>query len=96
MRSGKPRLGITMGDPAGVGPEIIVMALEDEAMHHACQPLVIGDAATMAAAVEIVGSQQRVQAVRSPDEAQYQPGVISVLDLQNVDLDRLVRGQVDP
>ncbi len=96
MGERKPVLAITMGDPAGVGPEIIVMALAEPEVRQACFPLVVGDAATMAAAVEIVGSPQRVQAVEAPEEARDEPGVIPVLDLGNVDLGRLVRGRVDP
>ncbi|MGQ9584745.1 MAG: 4-hydroxythreonine-4-phosphate dehydrogenase PdxA [Anaerolineae bacterium] len=85
-----------MGDPAGVGPEITVMALADEAVQKSCRPLVIGDAATMRAAVEIVGFEQEVVAVQDPSQARFAPGSIEVLDLANVDLPRLNRGQVDP
>jgi len=91
-----PVLGITMGDPAGVGPEIIVKALWREDVQGACRPLVIGDAATMEAAVEIVGGQQKVVAVQDPGEARFGVEVIEVLDLGNVDLGRLTRGTVDP
>jgi len=42
----RPRIGITMGDPAGIGPEIIVKALSSEAVRELCRPVVLG---TMAA-----------------------------------------------
>ncbi|MGQ9458217.1 MAG: 4-hydroxythreonine-4-phosphate dehydrogenase PdxA [Anaerolineae bacterium] len=96
MGERKPILGITMGDPAGVGPEIIVMALAEREVREACRALVVGDAATMAAAAEIVGSPLRVRAVQAPAEVRDEPEVIHVLDLGNVDLGRLVRGRVDP
>ncbi len=91
---GKLVLGITMGDPAGVGPEIIVMALAKQEVRGLCNPVVIGDAATMAAAVEIVGSSDRVVALEAVGQARFEPGAIEVLDLANVD--RLHRGRVDP
>ena len=40
-------LGITMGDPAGVGPEITVKALQDPKVYESCKPLVVGDAAIL-------------------------------------------------
>jgi 4-phospho-D-threonate 3-dehydrogenase / 4-phospho-D-erythronate 3-dehydrogenase len=51
----RPILAITMGDPAGVGPEIAVRALYDPATYRICRPLVIGDGSVMKAAVEGIG-----------------------------------------
>lgn len=48
--SKKPILGITMGDPASIGPEITVKALSDPAIYEKCSPIIIGDAAVMEAA----------------------------------------------
>ena len=55
--SKKPILGITMGDPASIGPEITVKALSDPAIYEKCSPIIIGDAAVMEAAVGIVGKK---------------------------------------
>ena len=57
--SKKPILGITMGDPASIGPEITVKALSDPAIYEKCSPIIIGDAAVMEAAVGIVGKMSR-------------------------------------
>jgi 4-hydroxythreonine-4-phosphate dehydrogenase len=92
----KPTLGLTMGDPAGAGPEIVIMALSRREIGELCNPLVIGDAATMEAAVEITGLRSTVRRIAEPKEAASAPGTVDVLDLRNVDLDRLVRGRVDP
>jgi len=92
----KPILGVTMGDPAGAGPEIVVMALSRREIRALCAPLVIGDAATMKAAVEITGVPSAIRVIGKPEEAAFKEGVIEVLDLKNVDVDRLVRGRVDP
>lgn len=93
---GTPILGVTMGDPTGAGPEIVAMALSRREIRELCAPLVIGDAATMEAAVEITGLPNEVRVVGKPEEAGFEEGVIEVLDLKNVDLKRLVRGRVDP
>lgn len=88
----KPVLAITMGDPAGVGPEVIVKALEHDQVWQACRPVVIGDARWMIEAAHIVGTKRAVQAVTSILDAGAHNSM-DVLDLANVPKD-FVRGQV--
>jgi 4-phospho-D-threonate 3-dehydrogenase / 4-phospho-D-erythronate 3-dehydrogenase len=95
-KNDRPILGITMGDPAGSGPEIVVKALALEEMYQISRPLVVGDAACMKEAADIVGWSGQVRPIREVAEAQFNFGVIDVVDLHNVDLKTLVRGRVDP
>lgn len=95
MDGRKPVLGITMGDAAGVGPEITVMTLSREDVRQICNPVVIGDAGTMKEAARIVGSSHTIAALKSVEAAQFPNGVIEVLDLENIDLTKLTRGTVD-
>ena len=91
----KPVIGITMGDPASIGPEITVKALSLEEIYHKCRPLVIGDANVMEAAVRIVGKDGiKIHPVHSVDEALFEPGTIDVYDMGLVDMDQLERGKV--
>lgn len=60
MSNTKPRIVITMGDPSGVGPEIIAAALADPSIRRICRPLVIGDAGAMARGIAIAGTDLRV------------------------------------
>lgn len=92
----KPILGITMGDPASVGPEITVKALVNTEIYDRCRPLVIGDAEVMKKAVEIVGRQGQVEihSVKAVEEALFQPGTIDVYDMGIVDIDKLEYGKV--
>ena len=88
-------IGITMGDPASIGPEITVKALSLEDIYHKCRPLVIGDANVMEAAVRIVGKDGiKIHPVHSVDEALFEPGTIDVYDMGLVDMDQLERGKV--
>ncbi|MFW6056429.1 MAG: PdxA family dehydrogenase, partial [Chloroflexota bacterium] len=96
MNHHKPLLAITMGDPAGAGPEITVKALADAEIQGLCRGLVIGDAGTMRAAVDIVGADMRVQVVQSPEQMEDSANVLNVIDLKNVDVPSLVRGRVHP
>jgi len=92
----KPLLAITMGDASGSGPEIITKALAYPEVNELCQAIVVGDAATMQAALKITGAPGKVRAIEKLSEALFRKGVIEVIDLQNIQLDRLTRGQVDP
>lgn len=92
--SKKPILGITMGDPASIGPEITVKALSDPAIYEKCSPIIIGDAAVMEAAVGIVGKDVKINAVSDVKEAKFEFGTIDVYDMKLVDMDKLERGVV--
>lgn len=91
----KPILGITMGDPAGIGGEITVKALAEPGLYDRCRPVVIGDAWVMEAAARIVGRQDiQIHPVATVADCRFQPGVIDVLDMKCVEPGRLVYGQV--
>ena len=92
----RPLLAITMGDAAGSGPEIVTKALIDLQTREVCRTVVIGDAATMRAALKITGVLGEVRAIEKLSEALFRNDIIEVIDLHNIQLDRLIRGQVDP
>lgn len=98
MKRKKPKIpiAITMGDAAGIGPEIIVKALERKDLHRSGIPVVIGDAQTMEQALTIAKSRLKIQAISAIDQAQDDPETIPVLDLKNIDLPRLKHGRIDP
>jgi 4-phospho-D-threonate 3-dehydrogenase / 4-phospho-D-erythronate 3-dehydrogenase len=89
----RPIVGITMGDPAGVGPEIIVKALGAADVYEWCRPLVIGDAERLRSAARIVGSPHAVRAVSGPGQAGFYHGEVDCLDVGRVPGD-LPFGQV--
>ena len=90
----QPILGVTMGDPAGVGPEIIARAAADPAVRRDSRPVVIGDASAMKAAVALVGSPLRLHAVARVGECRWADDTLEVLDLGNVDMATLPRAAV--
>jgi 4-phospho-D-threonate 3-dehydrogenase / 4-phospho-D-erythronate 3-dehydrogenase len=85
LRVIRPVLGITMGDPAGVGPEIAAKALAQENVREKARALVIGDARVMAAAARIAHVTQAVRAIGTVSQATFAPDRIEVLDLANAD-----------
>lgn len=88
-------IGITMGDPAGIGPEITVKALSNPEIYKLCKPLVIGDACVMEAAAELVKAEGiEIHCIQSVDEAVFHCGKIDVLDMKLVDIHELELGKV--
>lgn len=92
----RPILGITMGDPAGNGPELSVKALAKAETYEKCRPIIIGDANCMEMAVAVTGNQEkvRIHPVHSVREAKFEYGVIDVLDLGLVDIGKRQYGKV--
>ncbi len=89
-----PLIGITMGDPAGVGPEIIAKALAVPTVAASCRSVVIGDRTVMEAALALLHSPLSLHAVSTPSECRFASGTLECLDLKNVDAAALPRGQV--
>src|SRR5512146_1893824 len=90
-----PVLALTMGDPAGVGPEIIMKALAHGEVYRWCRPVVVGDAARLRRAGEIVKSKLRVRSVQDPAEGRYQLGEVDCIDRRVVPED-LPFGKLSP
>lgn len=76
-----PRIGITMGDPSGVGPEVVMKALADPQACESARPLVVGDARRLEKAGKIVGARLKVVRIGSPGEAKFTPGTVDCIDL---------------
>ena len=92
----RPLIGITMGDPNSIGPEISLKALSDETVYQKCRPLIIGDAGCLERAKNFVGIKDlRINAIKSPEEGLYSFGTVDVLDLDNADINKLEVGKID-
>lgn len=78
----KPIVGITMGDPAGNGPEITVKALAHADVYNRCRPIVIGDASMIEQGAHFVGrSDITIHRCETVSDARFTPGTIDVLHL---------------
>lgn len=82
-----PVIAITMGDAAGVGPEIIMKSLARDELFTKCRPLVIGDANRLRKAGQIVGSKLSVNAVADPKDAVFKAGTVDCIDLSLIPAD---------
>jgi 4-hydroxythreonine-4-phosphate dehydrogenase len=96
-----PKIVITMGDSAGIGPEVIVKALSLLEIYEICQPIVIGDARVLQSTLEsskslVAKGELRLNPIRDIGKAKFNYGFIDLLDLGNIDIDKLKPGRVDP
>jgi 4-hydroxythreonine-4-phosphate dehydrogenase len=90
----KPILAITMGDPGGIGPEIIAKALTHAEVFDHSRPLVIGERRALEAAIRITGGPLEVRSVDQPAEAGEHAGIVDLIDLANIDIERIGRSRV--
>jgi 4-hydroxythreonine-4-phosphate dehydrogenase len=90
----RPLLAITMGDPAGVGPEVVLKALADPLVSAICRPLVVGSAAMLERTLGWTPVGLAIRPVAEPEAAAGEPGVVDVLDAANVDATALPLGQL--
>ena len=77
----RPIIAITMGDPAGIGPEIAVKAMAERSIHNDARMMVIGNSAILKEAVAQTGLALSVRPVTEPEEAGFDPQMINVVDL---------------
>ena len=95
----RPLVALTMGDVAGIGPEVIARAWNEPRLHSLARPLVIGDPAVLERALRLVGAENRtrVDVVAAPEEADPSPEVIPCLAVAvgGVDLTHVAPGMVD-
>jgi len=88
--SKKPIIGISVGDPNGIGPEITAKALSLEEIYEICCPLVISDLELMKEAVRIANVSLKLNRIKNPQEGKCELGTIDVLDMDNVDMSKHV------
>jgi 4-hydroxythreonine-4-phosphate dehydrogenase len=94
-RNDIPKIGITMGDPTGIGPEIIVKALSSEELFEACRPLVLGDRGVLTKTIERLGLDSTVEVFDAIPEEGYSPRKIFLLALSHLEDTSLQFGKPD-
>jgi len=79
-----PIVAITMGDPAGIGPEIIIKGWQEERFGRECQPLVIGDLKILQETARSLGTNVRIEGITRIDASIFSPDRLLVFDLDNI------------
>lgn len=92
----RPIVGLTMGDPAGIGPEVVVKAMNEPSLYELCRPLAVGDAETLHRACDALGLGLAIHVVGEPADGRYVHGTLDVLQAPTEDLREITAGQVQP
>ena len=92
---GLPIIAITMGDPASIGPEIAVKALQQRSIHEICKPLLVGDAKVFEQIIRKLKLNVKVNAVDKVADAKFELATIDVFDLNITDINKLEFGKID-
>lgn len=92
----RPIVGLTMGDPAGIGPEVVVKAMNAADLYASVCPLAIGDEATFRATIARLGLNLEVRPVAEPADGEYRPGVLDLYQATTEDLTGIAPGVVQP
>lgn len=90
----RTKIAIPMGDPAGVGPEIVVKTAVSKEILDLCDLVVIGDKNVLEKAIEICQVNLKIHTIKNVEEGKYEKGILNVIDLENVDMNTLEYGQV--
>jgi len=90
----KPIIGITMGDPAGIGAEIAVKALGNEEIYRKSKPIVIGSKSVIDDALKFIPSNLKLNVIKNTEEIKGEFGIIDLIDLHNIKLDEFNYGKV--
>lgn len=88
MESNEPFIGVTMGDPTGIGPEVAVKVLDLRKIYSICRPVIIGDADVIRQICQITKLNLQVNPIGKVSEGKYQYGTFDILDMNNVNIDR--------
>ena len=90
----RPIIAISMGDAAGIGPEVIAKALLSEQVYGICCPLVVGEGDIMQEAMKLVNKRLKLHPVETVTEVEGQLGTIDLIDLHNLDPKDVLLGKV--
>lgn len=89
MNNYKPMIGISVGDPAGIGPEVTAKALSLPEIYEICRPVVIAESEMFNDAIKYSGLHLKVNSIIVPNEGIYEAGKIDVIDLKNINAKKL-------
>ena len=88
-----PVIGITMGDPVGIGPEIIARMYNDPQLYNVCRPIVVGDREVMQRAMALFDFDININCVTDPGIGIYKPGNLDMISISSLDAKRLKPGK---
>ncbi|MDO5522233.1 MAG: 4-hydroxythreonine-4-phosphate dehydrogenase PdxA [bacterium] len=90
----RPLIAVPIGDPAGIGPEIVAKAVVDEVVRKDARCVIIGDKKIMENAINITKTDLTIHVISHPSEGNYEDGILNLIDLDNINMDEFKMGEV--
>ena len=95
MSEQQPKIGITLGDVAGIGPEVAVKALLDPSIESRCLPILIGELSTIRHYAERLTPRRKLRVLEDISQARPDNGLVQLIDRKNIDFAKVKLGEVD-
>ncbi|MEJ2739748.1 MAG: 4-hydroxythreonine-4-phosphate dehydrogenase PdxA, partial [Dehalococcoidia bacterium] len=89
-----PVIAITMGDAAGIGPEIVVKSLLSREIRTLCRPVVIGDSGILEDILKLLNIHMSINCILSADETSRKNDTIDLIDLHNLNKEEVIPGEI--
>lgn len=90
----KALIAVPIGDPAGVGPEIVVKSIATMKVFEQARVIVVGDKKIMENAIKIAGTNLKINVINNPEEGIFEENILNLIDLDNIDMDKFEFGKV--
>ena len=91
----KPLIAVPIGDPAGIGPEIVSRSIDDRELFKIADCIVVGDKKIMENAIKIVGADLKINVVSDMSQCVFEEGIMNIFDLDNIDMDKFQFGKIN-
>lgn len=90
----KPLIAVPLGDPAGIGPEIVVKAMANSDVFKAARCIIIGDKKVIKDAINFTGISLKINMINNPKEGLFEGGILNLIDFDNINMEEFRLGQV--
>lgn len=90
----KPYIGITLGDVAGIGPEIVLKTCLEQKVYDACNPVVIGDKKVLEVTIKDFDLNLKINVITRLNQGIYEFGTVDLIDLDNVNMEEYEYGKI--
>ena len=91
----KPLIVVPIGDPAGIGPEIVTKSIDDRELLKIANCVIVGDRKIMENAIKIVNADLELNVVEKVSDCVFKVGVMNLIDLDNINMDKFEFGKVN-
>ncbi len=94
MSSDRPFLAIPIGEPAGIGPEIVLKAITDPEVTANSRCVIIGDIQIVQYTLDFLGKHMQINLIENPEEGDYRQDVINLINISTIDMEKFVIGEI--